>query len=128
MGSAAPTGTSDSARSSSMDNDLADLARRVGHACRLTGTFTLRSGQVSTTYFDKYLFEADPLLLAAVATAPRARAWSRPASSGRAGAGGSARPVAPGGRAVGSGRSRAAEATRLGRRAPSGSVSGCRRS
>lgn len=52
-----------------MDADLPDLARRVGEACRLTGTFTLRSGQVSTTYFDKYLFEADPLLLAAVAQA-----------------------------------------------------------
>jgi len=52
-----------------MDDDLADLARRVGEACRLTGTFTLRSGQVSTTYFDKYLFEADPSLLAAVAQA-----------------------------------------------------------
>ncbi|MGI8809103.1 MAG: orotate phosphoribosyltransferase [Acidimicrobiales bacterium] len=52
-----------------MDDDLADLARRVGEACRLTGTFTLRSGQVSTTYFDKYLFEADPALLAAVARA-----------------------------------------------------------
>ena len=46
-----------------------DLARRVGEACRLTGTFTLRSGQVSTTYFDKYLFEADPALLREVADA-----------------------------------------------------------
>lgn len=46
---------------------LAALARRVGEACRLTGTFTLRSGQVASTYFDKYLFEADPELLAAVA-------------------------------------------------------------
>src|SRR5215218_2250101 len=55
-----------------MDDDLADLARRVGQACRLTGTFTLRSGQVSTTYFDKYLFEADPVLLAAVARAATA--------------------------------------------------------
>ena len=52
-----------------MDDDLASLARRVGEACRLTGTFTLRSGQVSTTYFDKYLFEADPRLLAEVAAA-----------------------------------------------------------
>ena len=46
-----------------------DLARRVGEACRLTGTFTLRSGQVSDTYFDKYLFEADPALLRDVAEA-----------------------------------------------------------
>ncbi|TNM48238.1 orotate phosphoribosyltransferase [Nocardioides albidus] len=36
-------------------------------ACRLTGEFTLRSGQVSNEYFDKYLFEADPQLLARVA-------------------------------------------------------------
>jgi orotate phosphoribosyltransferase len=43
-----------------------DVAQRVGAACRLTGTFTLRSGQTSTTYFDKYRFEADPGLLAAV--------------------------------------------------------------
>ena len=52
-----------------MDDDLADLARRIGETCRLTGTFTLRSGQVSTTYFDKYLFEADPQLLREVAAA-----------------------------------------------------------
>ena len=52
-----------------MDDDLASLARRVGEACRLTGTFTLRSGQVSNTYFDKYLFEADPELLRQVAAA-----------------------------------------------------------
>jgi orotate phosphoribosyltransferase len=51
------------------DDDLFDLAKRIGEACRLTGSFTLRSGQVSTTYFDKYLFEADPVLLREVATA-----------------------------------------------------------
>ena len=50
-------------------DDLTALARRVGDACRLTGTFTLRSGRVSTTYFDKYLFEADPQLLREVAAA-----------------------------------------------------------
>jgi orotate phosphoribosyltransferase len=43
------------------------LARRVGELCRLSGEFTLRSGTVSTTYFDKYLFESDPLLLAEIA-------------------------------------------------------------
>ena len=43
-----------------------DLARDVDGCCRLTGEFTLRSGQVSHEYFDKYLFEADPLLLARV--------------------------------------------------------------
>jgi orotate phosphoribosyltransferase len=43
------------------------LARDIDAACRLTGTFTLRSGQVADTYFDKYLFETDPVLLARVA-------------------------------------------------------------
>ncbi len=51
------------------DDDFTALARRIGDACRLSGTFTLRSGQVSSTYFDKYLFEADPQLLGAVARA-----------------------------------------------------------
>ena len=41
----------------------ADLARRVGAGCRLTGRFVLRSGRVATEYFDKYQFEADPVLL-----------------------------------------------------------------
>jgi len=40
------------------------LAADVDACCRLTGTFTLRSGQVASEYFDKYLFEADPALLA----------------------------------------------------------------
>jgi orotate phosphoribosyltransferase len=42
------------------------LARDVDACCRLTGTFTLRSGQVAGEYFDKYLFEADPVLLGRV--------------------------------------------------------------
>ncbi len=42
------------------------LARDIDARCRLTGEFTLRSGQVSHEYFDKYLFEADPALLARV--------------------------------------------------------------
>ena len=42
------------------------LARDVDACCRLTGEFTLRSGQVASEYFDKYLFEADPVLLARV--------------------------------------------------------------
>ena len=44
-----------------------DLARDIDACCRLTGEFTLRSGQVAPEYFDKYLFEAQPLLLARVA-------------------------------------------------------------
>jgi orotate phosphoribosyltransferase len=43
------------------------LAADIDATCRLSGEFTLRSGQVSDTYFDKYLFEADPMLLARVA-------------------------------------------------------------
>ncbi len=40
-----------------------DLAKDIDACCRLTGEFTLRSGQVSPEYFDKYLFESDPALL-----------------------------------------------------------------
>ena len=44
------------------------LAADIDATCRLTGEFTLRSGQVADTYFDKYLFEAQPALLERVAT------------------------------------------------------------
>ena len=44
-------------------SDLDDLARNIRRVSLLTGTFTLRSGRQSDTYFDKYRFEADPLLL-----------------------------------------------------------------
>ena len=44
-----------------------DLALDIDGCCRLTGEFTLRSGQVASEYFDKYLFEADPTLLSRVA-------------------------------------------------------------
>ena len=44
------------------------LARDIDAVCRLTGEFTLRSGQVADTYFDKYLFESQPALLDGVAT------------------------------------------------------------
>ena len=50
-----------------MTTDAA-LAADIDAACRLTGEFTLRSGQVADTYFDKYLFEARPALLDRVAT------------------------------------------------------------
>jgi orotate phosphoribosyltransferase len=46
----------------------ASLAADINATCRLHGTFTLRSGQVSDTYFDKYLFEAQPALLERVAS------------------------------------------------------------
>ncbi|HEY0520235.1 MAG TPA: orotate phosphoribosyltransferase [Ilumatobacteraceae bacterium] len=48
---------------------LDGLARRVNSVARLTGTFTLRSGQTATEYFDKYRFEADPVLLSDIAAA-----------------------------------------------------------
>jgi orotate phosphoribosyltransferase len=43
------------------------LAADIDATCRLTGEFTLRSGQVSPEYFDKYLFESQPALLDRVA-------------------------------------------------------------
>jgi orotate phosphoribosyltransferase len=49
--------------------DRTELARRIFDCAHLTGTFTLRSGVTSTEYFDKYRFEADPLLLRAIAEA-----------------------------------------------------------
>ena len=48
--------------------DDATLAADINAHCRLTGEFTLRSGQVASEYFDKYLFETDPELLKRVAT------------------------------------------------------------
>src|SRR5690348_3882104 len=49
--------------------DRAELAHRIYAASHLTGEFTLRSGVVSHEYFDKYLFEAEPELLRAIAEA-----------------------------------------------------------
>ena len=46
-------------------------AREIYGSAHLTGTFTLRSGQVSNEYFDKYLFEAKPALLEAIADVMR---------------------------------------------------------
>ena len=45
------------------------LARRLLEVCQLQGQFILRSGEASTEYFDKYLFESDPALLLDVANA-----------------------------------------------------------
>ena len=50
-----------------MTDEHSELARLVGERCRLTGEFELRSGQTSTTYFDKYRFEGDPELLRRIA-------------------------------------------------------------
>ena len=49
--------------------DLTALAGAVYAASHLTGTFTLRSGVTSTEYFDKYRFEAEPVLLRDIADA-----------------------------------------------------------
>jgi orotate phosphoribosyltransferase len=43
------------------------LAARIYQSSHLTGTFTLRSGQVAAEYFDKYRFESDPVLLQEIA-------------------------------------------------------------
>lgn len=47
-------------------DDLPALAADLDACCRLTGEFVLRSGQVSSEYFDKYLFESEPGLLSRV--------------------------------------------------------------
>jgi orotate phosphoribosyltransferase len=46
--------------------DKGQLAVRLRETCGLRGHFVLRSGQISDFYFDKYLFEANPVLLTAV--------------------------------------------------------------
>ena len=56
-------------RAMEREPDRAELASRVYRASHLTGTFVLRSGRTSHEYFDKYLFEADPVLLYDVAAA-----------------------------------------------------------
>src|SRR5262245_13824495 len=52
---------------SAVDRD--GLAREIYDRTHLTGEFVLRSGAVSNEYFDKYLFESDPVLLRAIAEA-----------------------------------------------------------
>ncbi len=44
-----------------------ELACGIYRTSHLTGTFLLRSGTTSHEYFDKYLFESDPALLAEIA-------------------------------------------------------------
>jgi len=52
--------------------DKQALARKMYQAAYLTGTFTLRSGQTSHEYFDKYLIEAQPILLQEIAAVMKA--------------------------------------------------------
>jgi orotate phosphoribosyltransferase len=46
-----------------------ELKRNVIDACKLTGQFKTRSGQIVETYFDKYQFEGQPSLLRQIASA-----------------------------------------------------------
>ncbi|MCP5094477.1 MAG: orotate phosphoribosyltransferase, partial [Chloroflexi bacterium] len=45
-----------------------ELARQLYQKSSIMGEFLLRSGQISNIYFDKYLFESDPVLLKEIAT------------------------------------------------------------
>ncbi|MEM7064847.1 MAG: phosphoribosyltransferase family protein [Cyanobacteria bacterium P01_B01_bin.77] len=49
-------------------NQKQKLAKRVKDCCQLSGQFKLRSGKISDTYFDKYLFASDPILLNDICT------------------------------------------------------------
>ncbi|MGJ8657917.1 MAG: orotate phosphoribosyltransferase [Akkermansiaceae bacterium] len=49
-----------------------NLAKRIWKKSKISGTFELRSGKTSSTYFDKYLFESDPVLLADIAEGMKA--------------------------------------------------------
>ncbi len=44
-----------------------ELAKQIYDTAYITGEFLLRSGKVSNEYFDKYQFEANPLILAGIA-------------------------------------------------------------
>lgn len=47
--------------------DRSILAARLFKVCNLKGSFRLRSGTVSSEYFDKYLFESQPDILREIA-------------------------------------------------------------
>jgi len=44
-----------------------ELGKKIYQVSSIKGTFLLRSGKYSNEYFDKYLFEADPNILGAIA-------------------------------------------------------------
>lgn len=46
---------------------MAQLAQEIYKISSIKGRFLLRSGQYSDEYFDKYLFESNPLILRAIA-------------------------------------------------------------
>ncbi|MHC5832812.1 MAG: hypothetical protein ACYT04_96720, partial [Nostoc sp.] len=43
-----------------------EIAKQIYTVSHLAGSFKLRSGKISNEYFDKYQFEAEPILLNAV--------------------------------------------------------------
>lgn len=45
----------------------AELGKQIYDVSNIKGKFTLRSGQITTEYFDKYLFEANPTILSEIA-------------------------------------------------------------
>ena len=66
---AARSATHDEANSDAYETSLSHptLPQRLAATCRIEGQFPLRSGKVSSEYFDKYLFESNPGLLLEVA-------------------------------------------------------------
>ena len=54
-----------------------ELAKKIFEISHLKGEFRLRSGAVSNEYFDKYLFEAKPVLLQQIAQAMSAHVPSK---------------------------------------------------
>lgn len=46
-----------------LSDERTQLAKRIYEVSYLEGEFTLRSGQTSNVYFDKYRFESDPTIL-----------------------------------------------------------------
>ncbi|WP_297422397.1 orotate phosphoribosyltransferase [Clostridium sp.] len=44
-----------------------ELCKSIYEVAHLKGTFKLRSGQISSEYFDKYLFESNPVILREIA-------------------------------------------------------------
>ncbi|NNG37679.1 orotate phosphoribosyltransferase [Flexivirga sp. ID2601S] len=67
MSNDAPTTPDDPQAPIDPQTAIDPLATAIDQRCRLQGEFTVRSGQVLTEYFDKYLFEGDPELLRHVA-------------------------------------------------------------
>jgi orotate phosphoribosyltransferase len=64
-----PTGEETSMEYELSEDNQKALARRIYKASNIKGQFHLRSGAVSDEYFDKYLFESDPVLLQEIAQA-----------------------------------------------------------